>query len=314
MIWQRAGQMDNIRIYDVTARDGLQNEKEIVSTADKRRLIQKIIEAGNKDIEITSFVKPSWIPQLADNATLVRILPPAPEGVRYWALIPNQRGLDSAIDCGIQHIATFMSASATHNRKNLNRTQKESISNIKSVIESAKSEDMTVRAYISTVFGCPYEGSVDPTVVLSLTQSLLALGADEIALGDTTGMANPQQVRDVIALLVEEGIPVSQLALHLHDTRGTALANAYAGYLSGIRTFDGSAAGLGGCPYAPGASGNAATEDIIQLFHSMGLQTGVDLEKAASVGLFLEQLLGRELPGRYYKCYKGSIQRSQNTA
>jgi len=306
--------MENIRIYDVTARDGLQNEKEIVSTADKRTLIQKLVDAGHKDIEITSFVKPSWIPQLADNATLVRMLPPAPKDVRYWALIPNQRGLDNAIDCGIRNIATFMSASGTHNRKNLNRTQKESLSSLKGVMENAKSEGMQVRAYLSTVFGCPYEGWVDPNTALSISLDLLDLGADEIALGDTTGMANPNQVREVIALFIKEGIPASKLALHLHDTRGTALANAYAGYMSGIRTFDGSAAGLGGCPYAPGASGNAATEDIMQLFESMGMQTGVNLEKAAEIGLFLEEILGRTLPGRYYKCHKGTIQRSKNTA
>ena len=150
--------MDNIRIYDVTARDGLQNEKDIVRTADKRKIIEHLIEAGHQDIEVTSFVKPSWIPQLADSEALVRLLPPPPQDVRYWALIPNQRGLDRAFDCGIRHIATFMSASSTHNRKNLNRTQKESLNNLRAVFEAAKAENMQVRAYLSTVFGCPYEG------------------------------------------------------------------------------------------------------------------------------------------------------------
>ena len=306
--------MDNIRIYDVTARDGLQNEKDIVRTTDKRKIIEHLIEAGHQDIEVTSFVKPSWIPQLADSEALVRLLPPAPEGVRFWALIPNQRGLDRAFDCGIRHIATFMSASSTHNRKNLNRTQKESLDNLRIVFESAKAENMQIRAYLSTVFGCPYEGNVHPNAVLELTQQLLDLGADEIALGDTTGMANPHQVRSVLTLLSDSGISMSKIALHLHDTRGTALVNAYAGYLSGVRTFDGSAAGLGGCPYAPGASGNAATEDLIQMFSSMNIETGVDLDKAANVGVFLENLLKRPLPGRYYKFHQGKIQRNKSTA
>ena len=306
--------MDNIRIYDVTARDGLQNEKDIVRTTDKRKIIEHLIEAGHQDIEVTSFVKPSWIPQLADSEALVRLLPPAPEGVRFWALIPNQRGLDRAFDCGIRHIATFMSASSTHNRKNLNRTQKESLDNLRTVFEAAKAENMLVRAYLSTVFGCPYEGNVHPNAVLELTQQLLDLGADEIALGDTTGMANPHQVRSVLTLLSDSGISMSKIALHLHDTRGTALVNAYAGYLSGVRTFDGSAAGLGGCPYAPGASGNAATEDLIQMFSSMNIETGVDLDKAANVGVFLENLLKRPLPGRYYKFHQGKIQRNKSTA
>lgn len=306
--------MDNIRIYDVTARDGLQNEKDIVRTTDKRKIIEHLIEAGHQDIEVTSFVKPSWIPQLADSEALVRLLPPAPEGVRFWALIPNQRGLDRAFDCGIRHIATFMSASSTHNRKNLNRTQKESLGNLRTVFESAKAENMQIRAYLSTVFGCPYEGNVHPNAVLELTQQLLDLGADEIALGDTTGMANPHQVRSVLTLLSDSGISMSKIALHLHDTRGTALVNAYAGYLSGVRTFDGSAAGLGGCPYAPGASGNAATEDLIQMFSSMNIETGVDLDKAANVGVFLENLLKRPLPGRYYKFHQGKIQRNKSTA
>lgn len=306
--------METIRIYDVTARDGLQNEPEVIPTAEKRILIEKLIEAGHTDIEVTSFVKPSWIPQLADSDSLVRMLPPAPEGVRYWALIPNQRGLDRAFDCGIRHIATFMSASATHNRKNLNRTQRESISSLRAVTEAAKGESMQVRAYLSTVFGCPYEGDINPQSVLSLTKELFEMGADEVALGDTTGMANPHQVRSLLALLTEENIDLSRIALHLHDTRGTALVNAYAGYLSGIRTFDGSSAGLGGCPYAPGASGNAASEDLIQLFESMGIHTGIDLDKAAGIGVFLETLLGKTLPGRYYRFHQGKVSRKHHTA
>ena len=306
--------MNTIRIYEVTPRDGLQNEKQIIDTADKIDIIQKLIDAGYKDIEVTSFVKPSWIPQLADSAQLMRLLPPPPESVRYWALVPNLKGLERAIDTGIRNIATFMSVSATHNRKNLNRTKKESLSNLTSVIQHAKSDGMNVRAYLSTVFGCPYEGDISKEDSLALAQSMLELGVDEIALGDTTGMGNPKQVQTLLKFFIEEGIDISRIALHLHDTRGTALANAYAGYLCGVRTFDGSTAGLGGCPYAPGASGNAASEDLVQLFSSMEEETGIDLSKASAIGQYLETLLKRPLPGRYYKYHKGRVNSKKTIA
>ena len=305
--------MSNVRIYEVTPRDGLQNEKAIVPTSDKLEIIQRLVAAGYKDIEVTSFVKPSWIPQLSDATELMRLLPTY-EDVRYWALIPNTKGLERAIDVGIRNIATFMSVSGTHNRKNLNRTQKESLSNLRTVIQHAKSDNMKVRAYLSTVFGCPYEGHIPKEDSLRLSQSMLELGVDEIALGDTTGMGNPKQVQELLQFFQQEGIPLSRIALHLHDTRGTALANAYAGYLCGVRTFDGSTAGLGGCPYAPGASGNAASEDLVHFFHSMEEDTGIDLQRAAQNGVYLEQLLNRVLPGRYYKYHKGSLQRKKTIA
>ena len=295
----------SVRIHEVSPRDGLQNEADILSVDAKVALIVDLVEAGLTDIEVTSFVHPRWIPQLADAADVVARLPQA-DSVRYWGLVPNQRGLERALDVGLRHVATFMSASEAHNRKNLNRTRRESIANLRGVIAMAKDEDATVRAYISTAFGCPYEGQVDPVHAVNTALALRDAGADILALGDTTGMGNPQQVGVVIAAMVDAGIALDSIALHLHDTRGTALANALAGFQAGVRTFDGSVAGLGGCPYAPGASGNAATEDLVHMFESMGIQTRVELDKLATAGLNLSTTLGRELPGRYHRYHAGT--------
>jgi hydroxymethylglutaryl-CoA lyase len=303
-----------IRVYEVTPRDGLQNEPTVVSTGAKVELIQRLVAAGYTDIEVTSFVRPSWIPQLADGPAVFQQLPPPPEGVRYWALIPNRRGLERALDCGVGHVATFMSASETHNRKNLNRTRRESLTGLEAVIGEACAEGLTVRAYLSTVFGCPYEGDVDPVSTVELAATLRSFGATEIALGDTTGMGNPAQVQRIIGMMSDAGIPVDALSLHMHDTRGTALANYLAGYQAGIRVFDGSTAGVGGCPYAPGAAGNAASEDLVHMFESMGIPTGVDLEKAAGTGVFLADVLGRELAGRYHRYHLGATARKTDKA
>ena len=303
-----------IRVYEVTPRDGLQNEPTVVSTEAKVELIQRLVASGYTDIEVTSFVRPSWIPQLADGPAVFQQLPPPPDGVRYWALIPNRRGLERALDCGVSHVATFMSASETHNRKNLNRTRRESLTGLEAVIGEACAEGLTVRAYLSTVFGCPYEGDVDPAGTVELAATLRDFGATEIALGDTTGMGNPAQVQRTIAMMVDAGIPVESLSLHMHDTRGTALANYLAGYQAGIRVFDGSTAGVGGCPYAPGAAGNAASEDLVHMFEAMGIRTGVDLEKAAAAGVYLAGVLGRELAGRYHRYHLGATARKAEKA
>lgn len=301
-----------VRIVDVTARDGLQNETDIVPTDTKLELIQRLVNAGHKDIEVTSLVRPSWIPQLADAEELLRNLPVA-EDVRFWALIPNRKGMERALNVGVKHVATFMSASNTHNRKNLNRTQLESLENIRIVTEMALDEGATVRAYLSTVFGCPYEGDVAVETTVELTQKLLALGISEISLGDTTGMGNPVLVEKVIQGLIDANVPLNKIALHMHDTQGTGLANILAGYQMGIRTFDASTAGVGGCPYAPGASGNVATEDLINLFHKMGCDTGVDLEKAAMAGQFLANALQKPLPGSFHKYFSASCSTSDKT-
>ena len=289
-----------VQIYEVSPRDGLQNEKTILPTEVKIQLIQRLIDAGIQDIEVTSFVRPSWIPQLSDAASLVARLPRV-EGVRYWGLIPNRRGLDRAIDCGLTHVATFLSASETHNKKNLSRTQRETLSVQTDMIENAKAEGMTVRAYISTVFGCPYEGEVDAGKASRLAVALRDAGADVVVLGDTIGSGNPYQVKQVIRAVTDAGVPLEQLALHMHDTRGTAVPNIIAGLQSGIRTFDGSIGGVGGCPYAPGAAGNAATEDLVHVLESMGWQTQVDLHAAASAGQFLSKAIKRPLPNRMHR-------------
>jgi hydroxymethylglutaryl-CoA lyase len=297
-----------IRLHEVSPRDGLQNEPDIVSTDAKVALIERLVAAGFKDIEVTSFVSPRFIPQLADASEVLRRLPDV-EGVRYWALVPNPVGLERAIEAGIGHIATFMSSSETHNRKNVNRTIRESLAGLEKVIATARAERIEVRSYISTAFGCPYEGDVAVSAVVDLAKALRDAGAGIIALGDTTGMGEPEQVKRVIGAVVDAGVPLEDIAMHFHDTRGTAVVNAYAAWQIGARHFDGSIAGIGGCPYAPGAAGNAATEDLVHLFERLGATTGVDLDVASEAGRFMEEILGRPLPGRYHQYWLGSEMR-----
>lgn len=294
-------------------RDGLQNEPDIVSSDAKLALLDRLLAAGLTDIEVTSFVRPRWVPQLADAAEVARSLPRR-DDVRFWALVPNPVGLDRALDAEIRHVATFLSASETHNKKNVNRTVAESMAGLRKVIGTAKAEGLQVRSYISTVFGCPYEGEVDPARTVELALELLELGADELSLGDTIGAAVPPQVRDVLARLDAAGVPSDRIAVHFHDTQGTALLNAWTAYECGIRVFDGSVAGIGGCPYAPGAAGNVATEDLVHLFHTSGVDTGVDLERVCEAGEFMEGVLGRELPGRFLGYWRGRRERAARKA
>lgn len=295
----------SVRIFEVSPRDGLQNEPGPLSTDAKVSLVEDLVAAGLHDIEVTSFVRSARIPQLADAAELAARLPRA-DAVRFWALVPNRRGLERALDAGIACVATVMSASETHNSKNLNRTARESLSGLLEVIAIARDEGLDVRAYVSTAFGCPYEGEVDPQRVVDLSLALLGAGAGIVALGDTTGVAHPLQVEALVGRLVRAGVPVDRIALHMHDTRGAALANIYAGYTAGVRAFDGAVAGVGGCPYAPGASGNAATEDIVAMFEAMGVSTGVDLDCLVEAGMGLASALGRELPGRFHRMSIGA--------
>jgi hydroxymethylglutaryl-CoA lyase len=297
----------SVRIYEVSPRDGLQNEATVVPTATKAELIVRLAAARLTDIEVTSFVRPRWIPQLADAQELVPMLPREGDepATRWWGLVPNLQGLERAVECGVKNVATFLSASETHNKKNLNRTVRESVAGIEEVLSVARDEGMRVRSYISTVFGCPYEGHVAPEATLALAEKLLAAGADEIVLGDTIGVGHPRQVEEMIALLTRAGIRHDQLSVHFHDTRGTALANALTAWQCGITTFDASVGGLGGCPYAPGAAGNLATEDLVYMFEGMGVSTGVDLEALAEAGNFAASILGRELPGRYHRAWRG---------
>jgi isopropylmalate/homocitrate/citramalate synthase len=286
-----------VRVVEVGGRDGLQNEARVVSTDDKIGFLERLGAAGLQTIEVGSFVRPDRIPQLTDTAEVFRRLTKR-AGVRYVALVPNEKGLERALEAGVRDIAIFTAASNTFNLKNINMTIEESIAAQRPVVERAKREGLWVRGYVSTVFGCPYEGKVAAERVRDVSVQLDSMGVDEISLGDTIGVGTPRQVESVIGLLLEK-LPVAKLALHFHDTRGTALANVLAGLGMGIATFDSSAGGLGGCPYAPGASGNLSTEDLLYMLDGMGIETGVALNKVVEASRFIERALGRDLPSRY---------------
>jgi len=290
---------EKVRIVEVSPRDGLQNEKAIVSTGDKIKLIDALSETGLTHLEVSSFVNPRWIPPLADAQEVFQGIRRKP-GIVYSALIPNLKGYERAVEAGIDEAVIFMSSSETHNRKNINKSIESTLPVLREVAEEAIADGKTVRAYISTVFGCPYEGPVAPQRVLEIVRELLDMGVREISLGDTVGLANPQQVTRFLELLAAD-FDLGAFALHFHDTRGTALANVLAGLLAGITTFDSSLGGLGGCPYAPGATGNVATEDLVYMLEEMGVSTGVDLNRLVETSRFMQGVLGRELPSRYLK-------------
>ncbi len=290
---------DSVSIYEVGPRDGLQNEASTVGTVRKLRLIEALIEAGCKRVEITSFVSPHWIPQLAD-ADNVASMTQARDGVTLSALCPNAKGLARAQAAGMHEIAVFLSASETHNRRNINKSVDEAVAVFRELIPEARALGMRVRGYVSTVWGCPYEGDVDPRRALELAKTLLSLGCYEISLGDTLGVGTPRQTEEILQLMLSE-LPANQLAMHMHDTRGQALANVLVGLSLGIRTIDAAIAGLGGCPYAPGASGNLATEDLVYMLHHMGIATGIDPEKLWDAGRVAEAIVRHELPGRVHR-------------
>ncbi len=290
---------DRASVYEVSPRDGLQNEDTMIPIEGKRRIIAALIDAGLSRIEITSFVSPKWIPQLADAEELARSLT-APAGVTFSALCPNARGLERALAVGLPEIAVFLSSSESHNKANINKTIADTLSVFEEIVPPAREAGLKVRAYLSTVWGCPYEGDVDPKVVLRISKQLLALGCYQVSLGDTIGVGNPRQTREIVTRFLGE-MPASSFALHLHDTRGTALANALVGLELGVRDFDASVGGVGGCPYAPGAAGNLATEDLVYLLHGMGVATGIDLDKLILAGNIAEQVIGRPLPGKVHK-------------
>ena len=299
-------------IYEVGPRDGLQNEARQVPTAEKIRFIDSLVAAGIRDIEITSFVSPKWIPQLADSAEVARGVHRVP-GVRMSALVPNRRGLDVAIAAGMKEIAVFMSASETHNKKNINKTIAETLAVFDDIVPPARAAGLAVRAYLSTVFGCPYEGDVDPERVVALTGTLRDLGVYQISISDTIGVANPRQVEDVLTRVLAKH-PASALAVHFHDTQGTALANCVVALTLGIATIDASAGGLGGCPYAPGAAGNLATEDVVAMLHGMGVKTGIDLDKLTEASRTAATFVGHELPSKYLKAHIGKQARARRRA
>jgi hydroxymethylglutaryl-CoA lyase len=285
-------------VYEVGPRDGLQNETEKLPVETRVRFVDLLTEAGLPAIEVGSFVAPSAIPQLADTEEVFRRIHRA-SGVRYPALVPNLRGVERAIGAGVREIAVFTAASETFNRHNIHAGIDESIERFQPVVGRAKEEGVRVRGYVSTAFGCPYEGEISPEAVREVVHKLLDLGVDEISIGDTIGVATPADVYEVVETLYDSGVTRPVLALHMHDTRGTALANVYAGLECGITTFDSSAGGLGGCPYAPGASGNLATEDLVYMLEGLGIVTGVTLPKVVAASRFLAESLRRRPPGRY---------------
>jgi hydroxymethylglutaryl-CoA lyase len=297
-----------VTIYEVGPRDGLQNESRLIPTDDKVAFIDALSGTGLRAIEITSFVNPKWIPQLADGAEVSRRITRRP-GVIYSALVPNRQGLDSAIGAGMKEVAVFMSASETHNKKNVNKTIAATLAAFRDTVPPALAAGLRVRAYVSTVYGCPYEGAVDPNKVVELCRELRALGCYQLSLGDTIGVANPRQVRDVLSRVLAE-VPLPEVAVHFHDTRGTALANILVAVEMGVTTVDSALGGLGGCPYAPGASGNVATEDVVYMLEGMGVRTGIDLDKLVDVSTLASTLVGHEMPSKFYRAYMGARTRA----
>lgn len=303
---------DRVTIYEVGPRDGLQNEARQVSTVEKIRFIDALVAAGLHNIEITSFVSPKWIPQLADGSEVARGVR-RPDGVRMSALVPNRRGLDNAMAAGMKEVAVFLSASETHNKKNVNKTIADTLLAFSEVVPPALAAGLKVRAYVSTVFGCPYEGDVAPQAVLDLSAKLIEMGVYQISLGDTIGVANPRQVEEVLGLVLAQH-PADRIAVHFHDTQGTALANCLVSLTMGIRTIDSSAGGLGGCPYAPGAAGNLATEDLVSMLHAMGIETGVDLDRLVDASRLATAFVGHDLPSKYLKAHLGKQARARRRA
>ncbi len=291
------GLPDRVRICEVGPRDGLQNESTVLPVEVKAEFVARLVDAGHTIIETTSFVHPKWVPQLADAEALLTAIRPA-AGVRYPVLVPNERGLDRALDLGVRDIAVFGSATETFARRNLNRTVDESLQMFAPVVARAREAGLSVRGYLSMCFGDPWEGLVPVARVVDIAARMMALGCTELSIGDTIGVATPGRVVALLDALSAAGIAVSQIAVHFHDTYGQALANTLAALRHGVTTVDASAGGLGGCPYAGSATGNLATEDLLWQLEGLGIQTGVDLQKMVEVSLWMARELGRPSPSR----------------
>jgi isopropylmalate/homocitrate/citramalate synthase len=293
-----------VTIFEVGARDGLQNENAVIATDDKVRFIDLLSETGLKWIEATSFVSPKAIPQLADAPDVFTRIQRAP-GVRYPVLVPNMKGYERARAAGVDAIAVFTAASELFTKSNINMTVGESLETFRAVVRAAKADGMWVRGYISTAFGSPFGDVVTPAMVANLSFDLLDMGCDELSIGDTIGVAVPSQVDELIPLLVYR-VPMEAIAMHFHDTRGTALANVYAALQHGIAKFDSSAGGLGGCPFAPGATGNVGTEDVLYMMHRMGIETGVDLAKVRKASRFIASVVDHALTSKAYQAMEAA--------
>jgi hydroxymethylglutaryl-CoA lyase len=283
---------------------GLQNEKAVVPTSQKIAFVDALSAAGHTAIEVSAFVSPKWVPQMGDAAEVFAGIA-RKHDVRYSALVPNRAGLDRALAAGVRDIAIFAAASETFSRKNINQSVDESFEVYRQVTDAAMQAGLRVRAYLSTSFGCPFEGAVEPARVIELTERLIQLGAYEVAVSDTIGIAHPGQVSRLLEELLAR-VPVNQIALHFHDTRGTALANVLAALQQGVTTFDSSAGGLGGCPYAPRATGNLATEDLIYMLDGLGVESGVSLEGVVRASRAIEGAIGHPLPSRYVRALPSS--------
>lgn len=287
--------MRSIHIVEVGARDGLQNEARTLTVATRVEFIKKLSSTGLKRIEVGSFVSPKWVPQMVDTEKVLKKITGCQ---KYSVLVPNERGMLQAIDLGVREVAVFGSCSDGFSRRNINRTVKESFKTFESITRLARKNKIRVRGYLSTSFGCPYEGKISQARVTSLTQKMLDLGVYEVSIGDTIGVATPKQVKSLLQLFFKRGILSKKIALHMHDTRGTALANVLTGLHYGVSVFDSSVGGLGGCPYAEGASGNLATEDLVYMLHGMGFKTDVDLKKLTQIKPWIEKKIGRLLPSK----------------
>ena len=287
---------ESVKIVDVGPRDGLQNESAVIPTEIKLELIHRLADAGLPVVEATAFVSPKWVPQMADHDAVLRGIRRS-EGVSYPVLTPNLKGFRNAVAAGVDEVAIFGAASETFSRKNINCGIDESLDRFKPVLEAARDEGVRVRGYVSCVLGCPYEGRVDPAMVAHVAEQLHRLGCYEISLGDTIGVGTPLAARRMVSVVAER-VPMERLAAHFHDTYGQALANLLAVLQLGVRTVDSSVAGLGGCPYARGASGNVATEDVVYMLDGMGIDTGVDLDALAAAGRWICGHLGRDPASR----------------
>lgn len=286
-----------VTIVEVGPRDGLQNERSAITTADKIAFVNQLSDAGHRVIEVGAFVSPKWVPQMADAAEVFAGIARQP-GVQYTALVPNVQGLERAIAAGVSEVAIFAAASETFSRKNINQTIDESLSNYANVCTRAAAAQLRVRGYLSTCFVCPFEGPVAPQRVADISARLIDMGCYEIAISDTIGAAHPGMV-PIVLDHVSTRVPLEKIALHFHDTRGTALANVLAGLDYGVTTFDSSAGGLGGCPFAPGAAGNLATEDLLFMLNGLGVETGVSIDAVANASRFIETKLDHKLPSRF---------------
>lgn len=280
-----------VQVFEVGPRDGLQNEAAFVPTEAKIELLGRLAAAGLKRIEATAFVSPRWVPQMADHAQVMRGVPAVP-GVRWSAAVPNQRGFDAAVAAGAREVAVFTAASESFSRRNTNCSIDESMQRFAPVMAAAHAQGVAVRGYVSCVLGCPYEGAIAPSAVALVARRLLDLGCYEVSLGDTIGVGTPGSTLAMLEV-VARAVPVAQLAGHFHDTWAQGLANVYAALQCGVATFDSSVSGLGGCPYARGASGNLATEDLVYMLHGLGYDTGIDIEKLSAAGAAMCERLGR---------------------